>query len=214
MLNIQSHLINCRNWSLFLYTVLWVIPITANSSEETLSTGIDPTAQLPFWEWQSSGMSIRLVQRLPDQTRGYFMARGFSKQQAELIAQSCVFQTVFKNNAKPDSKLLIAYDLTKWRVLVNNNKHQLKLREDWDQQWQKSNVNKKARIAMLWSLLPTKQQYQAQDYNWGMTSFNLPPGTKFNLAIKWYLNGKERSGLIPNIKCAPDIHPEPKQVLE
>jgi hypothetical protein len=57
-----------------------------------VNTGIDAEVQLPYWEVVEHGISMRLVQRLPDQTRGFFEARGFSVADSELIAQSCVFQ--------------------------------------------------------------------------------------------------------------------------
>src|SRR4030042_1765581 len=66
-----------------------------------INTGTDAEAELPYWEVVEHGVSIRLVQRLPDQTRGFFQARGFSIADSELIAQSCMFQTVFKNVGPP-----------------------------------------------------------------------------------------------------------------
>lgn len=180
-------------------------------AESNVLTGTDEDAKLPFWEWQSKGMSIRLVQRLPDQSRGYFMARGFNKSQAERIAQSCIFQTVYKNTADAGSPVVIEYDLSKWTIRYNGKSRRLKLREAWEQEWQnESGVSKRAQIALQWSLLPTRQRYQAQDYNWGMTSFGIPPGTRFNLEIVWTQSGKEKTGQISNIECAADIHPEPK----
>ena len=62
-----------------------------------IKTGIDEQAKLPFWEIKEKGISLRLVQRLPIQSRAFFLARGFNKQQVEIVAQSCIFQTVFKN---------------------------------------------------------------------------------------------------------------------
>ena len=41
-----------------------------------INTGTDAEAELPYWEVVEHGVSIRLVQRLPDQTRGFFQARG------------------------------------------------------------------------------------------------------------------------------------------
>ena len=76
--------------------LMCLLPTAVPAAKGTLLTGTDEAAQLPFWEWQDGVMSIRLVQRLPDQTRAFFMARGFDKQHAETIAQSCIFQTVYK----------------------------------------------------------------------------------------------------------------------
>jgi len=173
-------------------------------------TGTDEVAQLPFWEWRTKTLSVRLVQRLPDQTRAYFTARGFSKEHAELIAQSCVFQTVYKNVAEAGSALVIQYDLSKWKIRTGNKDNKLKLREQWAEEWNKLNVSSKAKIAFNWSLLPTQQSYKAQDYNWGMTLYGLPPATKFDLLMVWKENGKEKSATLKNIQCAPDVHLSPK----
>lgn len=42
-------------------------------------------------------MEIRLIQRLPDQTRGCFIARGFATASADRVARSCVYQSVQRN---------------------------------------------------------------------------------------------------------------------
>ena len=176
-----------------------------------LVTGTDEDAKLPFWEWQSEAMSIRLVQRLPDQSRAYFMARGFDKTHAERIATSCVFQTVYKNTATAGTAHVIEFNLNQWKVQFAGQSRSLKLREHWQQEWEKEKVAQGAQIAFQWSLLPTQQRYQPQDYNWGMTVFDLPPATKFDLLIVWKHNGREQSATIPQIECAPDVHPDPTE---
>lgn len=91
--------------------------IPANAATK-LSTGTDEQAQLPYWEISDAAMSLRLVQRLPDQTRGFFAARGFAPEHAEIIAQSCVFQTVFKNESQRGTPSPLEYDLREWVVSV------------------------------------------------------------------------------------------------
>jgi hypothetical protein len=172
-------------------------------------TGIDAEAQLPFWELRVPGMSLRLVQRLPDQTRAYFMGRGFTPAQAEPIAQSCVFQTIYKNTAPAGSPWVIQYDLKQWQVEHDGKMGKLKVREDWHGQWQQQQVKLAAAIAFEWSLLPTRQTYRANDYNWGMTSFNLPPGSHFDLQLRWQENGVVKTARMEHLECAADIHPPP-----
>lgn len=178
-----------------------------------MTTGTDKEANLPFWQWQSQGISVRLVQRLPDQTRGYFMARKFSKQHAEILANNCVFQTIFRNTAKPSKKHVIEYDLRQWRIVFNGEERKLKVKEHWLDFWQKKSISQSSLIALEWSLLPTQQRYLNGDYNWGMTSFGLKPGQTFNLNIIWHDNGEKKAAQIPNIQCAPDIHPDPSDAL-
>ncbi len=181
----------------------------ANFATAAVLTGTDETAQLPFWQWSDQTVAIRLVQRLPDQSRAFFAARKFSSADAERIAQSCVFQTVFKNIAKPDSKTVIRYDLNEWRINQNGAKLTLKVKEQWMTEWQQSHAPKSAQIAFSWSLLPTQQQYLPGDYNWGMTTYNLPPGQHFDLTLVWYENEKRHTAVIPNVQCAPDEEVSP-----
>lgn len=187
-------------------TILISIKVSANAN---VSSGTDETAQLPFWQWQNQTVSIRLVQRLPDQTRAFFTARKFSNSDAEKIAQSCVFQTVFKNVSESTTKTIVRFNLNDWRITHAGQHKRLKVKEQWLKQWQETNVPQKAQIAFSWSLLPTEQQYQAGDYNWGMTTFNLPAGQRFDLELVWYENEKRHSGIINNIECGPDIELAP-----
>jgi len=206
----MSHLPTSYNKKMTLSVILLSLVTLSTDIRSELITGTDETAQLPFWEWRTDSISIRLVQRLPDQTRAYFVARGFSKAHAEMIAQSCVFQTIYKNEAKAGSDLVIQYDLAHWNIITKNKNHKLKLREEWAGQWEKQGVSSKAKIAFNWSLLPSQQTYKAQDYNWGMTLYGLPPATQFDLLMVWKENNKEKTAIIKNIQCAPDVHLEPK----
>jgi hypothetical protein len=97
-------------------------------------------------------------------------------------------------------------------VHVGNKQHGLKTRKDWAHEWHKENVTKPVQLAFEWSLFPTTQEYQAGDYNWGMTIFGLKPGTKFNLQFSWQQYGKKYQAWINDIECAPDINPQPGEV--
>lgn len=179
------------------------------SAAATLSTGIDAQAQLPYWEISDASMSLRLVQRLPDQTRGFFTARGFSAVHSEIVAQSCVFQTVFKNESQHATPSPLEYDLREWAVSVAGAAQGLKTREDWKAQWQRLGVALPAQLAFEWSLYPTQQVYQAGDYNWGMSTFNLQPGTTFDLKVVWRQHRRTHTLTIQGIQCAPDVDVAP-----
>lgn len=194
-----------------IYT-LWIAITCAGFSftaHAEVLTGTDETARLPFWEWRNQTISIRLVQRLPDQSRAFFVARRFSTSEAEHIAQSCVFQTIFKNIATADSNTTVRYDLNEWQIERNGERQKMKLKEQWMAEWQQSKAQKSAQIAFSWSLLPTQQQYLPADYNWGMTTFNLPPGQRFHLTLVWYENEQRQSAVLPDIECAPDVEVNP-----
>jgi len=185
-----------------------LLPLLAQAGG--ITKGTDEQAKLPYWQYRDDGMSLRLVQRLPDQSRAFFLARGFSSGHAELIAQSCIFQTVFKNISNTGKPSPLTYNLRNWVISYKGKLGAMKTREDWDTQWQQLKAPQPARIAFEWSLVPTVQTYQAGDYNWGMSSFNLKPGSKFDLKLTWRQHGRQRSAVIPGIQCAADISSQPE----
>ncbi|MCR4302533.1 MAG: hypothetical protein NUV51_13100 [Sulfuricaulis sp.] len=183
--------------------------LTAAVASTAVNTGIDEEARLPYWEIVEPGVSIRLVQRLPDQTRGFFQARGFSVEDSELIAQGCVFQTVFKNSSALSEPDTIEYNLRNWVVRAGAARRGLKTREDWRKEWSARQAPQSAQLAFEWSLLPTRQTYRPGDYNWGMTLFDLKPGTEFDLDIVWHQDGRKRMVRLKGVRCAADVQLKP-----
>jgi hypothetical protein len=191
-----------------------VFMLSANSFAG-LSTGIDESAKLSFWQWRSEGMSIRWVQRHPDQTRAFFAARQFAANDVEHIVNHCVFQTIYKNTAKADTDTVIEYDMVDWRVRAKSRAESmddtlagLVLKKHWLDEWKGRQVASAAVIAFEWALLPTRHRLLAGDYNWGMTTFGLKPGEYFDLHIVWHVNGKRHSAVIPDMQCATDTQPQ------
>ncbi|MEE8379712.1 MAG: hypothetical protein V3R49_05005 [Gammaproteobacteria bacterium] len=193
--------------------VLFVYLVSSGVASAEVFTGTDELAQLPYWELSEKAMTFRLVQRLPDQTRAYFSGRGFSREDAEYVAGYCVFQTVFTNTSSITSQHVIQYDASKWRTILHgskeNREQSLALREDWKPVWKQRQAKKPQRIAFNWSLLPTRQQYQSADYNWGMTIYKLPHGATFDLELIWTLDGEKQNATIKNLQCAKDIYVPP-----
>jgi len=196
-------------YRLLKFFLISMSPVNLQATE--ITTGIDEQAKLPYWQYQNGVISIRYIQRLPDQTRGTFLARGFSTKDADLIAQSCVFQTIFRNISDKSESSPIDYDMTSWQIIHNNKVSKIKTREDWAIQWAKSDVPPPAKLAFNWGLIPSTQHYQPGDYNWGMTTFNLAYGNKFDLKLSWKQSGKQLSIIIPAMQCAADIHPDPEE---
>jgi len=202
-----------RSWSaalrLLAAAVCLLSGISSDADSVRVTTGVDRQAKLPYWQVSDSGMSLRLVQRLPDQTRAFFMARGFTPPQAEVIARHCVFQTVFKNVSTGAASSPLSYDLQEWAVHYHGRQRSMVTRQDWPQMWHGRAPTQAAQIALNWALLPTRQRYQPGDYNWGMSVFGLKPGAKFDLQVVWHQYGKTRTARIKEIQCAPDLHPAP-----
>jgi hypothetical protein len=180
--------------------VLYSLSIITAPLYAAVITGEEAGTGRLTWEWRDSGVSLKLLQLLPDQTRAFYQGRGFSGKQADIIANNCVFQTIFRN----DGTTPIDYDLDDWRVSHQGETSALLTRERWSDRWHEHEVGRAARIAMEWALLPTRQHFESGDYNWGMTSFGLPPGSSFDLTLVIHRNDEVITARIPNILCATD----------
>ena len=53
-------------------------------------------------------------------------------------------------------------------------------------------------------MLPTRQTFQPGDYNWGMTSFGLPPGARFDLDLVIEIDGHAVTETLSGLVCAAD----------
>ncbi|HHH12750.1 MAG TPA: hypothetical protein ENJ98_00775 [Thiolapillus brandeum] len=160
---------------------------------------------LKTWEWRHDGISLRLVQRLPDQTRAYLLARGFTPRAADQVARGCLFGSMFRN----DGGEPLDFDLDDWRVLHDGRESPMITRQRWEERLAEAQVSKAGRIAFNWSLMPTRQHFEPGDYNWGMTSYGLPPGSRFGLRLRITVGGKPLEALVEGLECAPEKLPEP-----
>jgi len=189
----------CNEMKNFLL-LMWLTVMLPGRVSAAIIVGEEAQTGLRSWEWREAGVSVRLMQRLPDQTRAFFQGRGFSSVDADQIANACVFQTIFRN----DGEQSLSYDLDDWRISYQLEHSPLLTRERWDERWRDSTASKAARIALHWSLLPTRQRLEPGDYNWGMTSFGLQPGEPFDLTLVLTLDGNPITRTIPGIVCAAD----------
>ncbi|WP_455217039.1 hypothetical protein [Kaarinaea lacus] len=193
---------------LVLLLLLFVMSYTAGAE---VVTGTDDIAQLPFWEWRNDYMTVRLVQRLPDQTRAYFSGRGFQPSVVKIISGFCIFQTVYTNTTSEKNKRVVEHDVRDWRYRYKGKDFLMKPREDWKYDWQDLDVAQPQIVAFEWSLFPTRQTFQAGDYNWGMSVFKVNHGDSFDFELNWIVDGMKQTATIPGITCAKDIYIPPQQ---
>ena len=152
------------------------------------------------WELHDQGVAFTLMQITPDQARGFFQARGFARDAAEHYASHCVFMTIVRNEAVRES---ISYKLADWRFYREHaTPEKLKLKDDWMKEWRQRGVKEAALIAFEWSQLPTAQTYETGDWNQGMTTYAMPPGSKFNLKFVWEVNGVKHETILEDAQCA------------
>ncbi len=150
------------------------------------------------WTWSDLGATVQLIQRRPNQTRAFFIARGFTTAQTDIIAHACVFQSIFRN----DGQSRVDFDLSDWRVEFGGKAQPPVMREDWEERWREQDIADGPRIALKWALVPTRQYFEAGDYNWGMISFGPPPGTRFKLGLRLRRDGEAVQVAIPELTCA------------
>ncbi len=207
------------------FILIFLLPVITTAQTGSITEPrIDAATGLKTWSLIQSGLSLQLVQRLPDQTRGFYQGRGFTKQQANDIATACVFQTIVKNTSEKGVGEAISISLKTWRLKTINSsqnpldketlEQDIKLKEDWAKEWsaikdKAKQVKQSARIAFKWSTFPSEQTFApGGDYNWGMVSFGLAPGTQFDLQIIWQTSQQSHKEShkqwLKNIQCPED----------
>lgn len=162
----------------------------------------DPESGIETWETAAHGVSLRLTQILPDQVRAFYLARGFEAASVErLAAETCVFQTVLRNES---AKGTIEFSLADWRSITLTGEQPPRLEADWQKEWGRRGVSPAARIAFRYALFPTEHRYEIGDWNMGMTTYALPLGSRFDLRFAWRESGKRRAALLTGVRCAKE----------
>ncbi len=165
----------------------------------------DPETGIATWETAAHGVSLRLTQILPDQVRGFYLARGFDAGSVELLAAgACVFQTVLRNES---ARGAIEFSLADWRSISTGGERPLKLEADWQKDWEKRGVPLAARTAFRYALYPTQHRYDVGDWNMGMTTYVLPPGSRFDLRFAWREGDNRREAMLSGVRCATEASP-------
>ena len=191
------------NFTLLFYILFLTPGVHAdNAFHINKTTSVD--TGLIEWKLIDENFQLQLVQRLPDQTRSFFEARGFNKAITNKIATSCVFQSIIHNTSK-DKSQRIHVALKDWRIKINQKTLPIKLKEQWNKEWKSETVKPSSRIAFRWATFPSEQFFEPSgDYNWGMISFGPAPGETFDLNVIWETNQIKKSVWIKNIICPED----------
>jgi hypothetical protein len=153
------------------------------------------TSGLLTWTVEDEGFSIELIQLLPDFIRAIYAKHDFPKAEIERAASYCVFGTILKNT----SDKLLSYRVADWRYRTKDGKeHAVKTKTEWLDEW------RKAGVIFSWTLLPDEGEFYIGDWQQGFTTIDLPRESEFDLIYKWQLDGKEYSGVLENVRCAPE----------
>jgi hypothetical protein len=171
-----------------------VCAIYAPVAAADVQTFTDENSGLLSWKAQEPGLSLQLIQLLPDYVRAVYSARGLPKAAVELMAGYCIFGTIIKN----ESDQPLSYRVADWRYeTADGESHPVKTKTQWLEEWQNMG------IAFRWSLLPDDQTFAPGDWSQGFTTLPLPPGTPVKLHYSWSQQGKTYEGTFENLRCAP-----------
>lgn len=181
-----------------VFSVLW--PCAASLAEDGVTRqSIAGDSGLATWETDNSGVHFRLTQISPDQARAFMLGRGLDPKAADEFASTCVYMTVLRN----DGRQPIKYCMVDWRYIPEDGIEQLMLtKHDWLARWKPRNFAKPVKLAFEWSQFPVGQTFAPGDWNQGMTTFELPAGSRFDVLYRWWQNGKLYEGVLQNVQCA------------
>lgn len=160
-----------------------------------LAAELGPTS----WEQRSGGAFLQLSQITPDQSRAFFLNRGFTREAVEAYAAACVFMVIVRNETSAST---VFYRLAEWRARQAGESRALKQRKDWLVLWEQKGLPEAARIAFEWSQLPDEQSFERGDWNQGMASIGLPHGGTFDLEYQWHVAGQIHHGTLKGVRCA------------
>lgn len=175
------------------------IVLCSFSAHAAQTERVDPETGAATWEKQGDGVTLSLTQILPDQARAFYLNRGFPPDAVERYATACVYMTVLRNDAGPGE---LSFRLADWRVQSEGQSRPPESVEDWMAQWRTLGLTQAAQIAFRWAQFPPEQEYAVGEWNQGMLTTGLPPGSKFNLIARWSVAGKSFEGKLENVVCA------------
>ncbi|NIP72409.1 MAG: hypothetical protein GWO16_04985 [Gammaproteobacteria bacterium] len=176
---------------------------SARAQEGQTRAHVDARTGLAAWSFEAHGIRIELVQRLPDQTRAFFLGRGFGRDAADRIAARCLFQTTVRNTF-PRGGPSVAVRLAEWRAHTPQGLEPPIPKAQWRNEWQRRGVDKAARLAFQWALFPSEQNFRPGDWNMGMTTYPLDPGRPLELGLVWHTDGETHRGRMSGMTCASD----------
>lgn len=180
--------------------VSFLLTAATHAEEPATRVSLSADTGLLTWETDKLGVHLRLTQINPEQARAFMQGRGLDEKSVDEFARTCVYMTVLRN----DGQQPINYCLADWRYLLEDGSPQLMLtKHDWLARWQPRKFPKPIKLAFEWSQFPVEQTFAPGDWNQGMTTFDLPPGSRFDVLYRWRQDGKLYEGVLQNVQCPP-----------
>jgi len=184
---------------IYILVLLMLLPAVSIANPET-SHYIDPDTKSETWQTSAHGVTFSLTQIQPDQARAFYVNRGFTMEQIEPYATSCIYMTVLRNDKASD---VISYVLQDWSIVTGDEtRSPIKINE-WMTQLKGTGAKQSALIAFRWAQFPPEQEYEpGGDWNQGMLTTGLPPESQFDAVARWTMKGKQYEGVLHNVRCA------------
>ena len=129
--------------STFITVLIGLIPLLC-LADAMQSRKTDATTGVVTWETHAHGVTFSLTQILPDQARAFYVNRGFTLQQVESYATSCVFMTVLRNE---DARGRIHFVRNNWSIVSGGEDRPMETVAAWLQRLKKNKAGKSALIA-------------------------------------------------------------------
>jgi hypothetical protein len=186
---------------LFIKPVLLIVLIMAATEAAAAETSVhkNETSGLLTWTVSDEGFQIELIQLLPDFIRAIYAKHNFPREEVERAASYCVFGTILKNTSDKH----LSYRVLDWRYRTKDGiQHPIKTKTQWLEEW------RKAGVSFSWTLLPDVGEFSVGDWQQGFTTIKLPRETEFDFIYKWQLDGVTHTGILENMRCAPESLPE------
>ena len=186
---------------IILFSVLFVLNTVVSAANVVIHK--NETSGLLTWTVDDTGFRIEFIQLLPDFIRAIYAKHNFSKEEVERAASYCIFGTILKNTSNQH----LSYRVSNWRYQTKDGKggygkeQPVKTKTQWLEEWEK------AGIIFSWTLLPDVGEFAVGDWQQGFTTINLPRESEFDLIYKWELDGVAHTGILKNLKCAPETLP-------
>lgn len=183
---------------IMLAGLLSAISLSTHSAEVTIHK--NEVSELITWTVDDVGFRIEFIQLLPDFVRAIYAKHHFPKKEVERVAAYCVFGTILNNTSEKQ----LSYRVDNWRYRTKDedgetiNELPVKTKTQWLKEWKKEGVT------FSWTLLPDVGEFQVGDWQQGFTTIALPRETEFDLIYKWKIDEMEYTGVVKNMKCAPE----------
>ncbi len=186
--------------SLHILLAIFGLSLSAVSPVMAQEAGLEGPG---VFRWKGDGFRIETQALVHDQVRGFFTGRGFDEAGLSiLVNEACLFRSSIGNAETDPNAPGITIDQNDWRIFVGGEERKLRTRSDWPPVWDRLGVDVEQRVAFKWALFPAYQEFAPNDYNWGMITFGLAPGTQFDLEIVWRQDGEKRTKRFEGMECA------------